>query len=386
MLTVLQVAPELETGGVERTTVDVASALVRAGGRALVASAGGRLEKELSDVGGELIRLPMASKAPWQIWRNTHALMKVCKDEGVSLIHARSRAPAWSALWAARELGLPFVTTYHGIYNGRTHLKRFYNGVMARGDRIIANSQYTADHIKAMHQTPKEKIAVIPRGTDMERFTRVAVSQTRRDALLKSWGIELVNGPILLLVGRLTRWKGQLDLLNALALLSERKELGDVQVVLAGDAQGRADYLAELRSAISQAELEDIVHIVGHVVDTPAAYSISSLCISASNEPEAFGRVAVEAQAMGVPVIATDIGGARETVVTEPGEARTGWRVPPADPDAMADALKHALSLTERERTDMSDRAVQHARAHFDLDLMCARTLAVYQDLLESVR
>lgn len=379
MLTVLQVVPELDAGGVERTTLDIAGAIAAAGGRALVASAGGRLEPDLALAGGTLVRLPLATKNPLRMRANAYALKALARDENVSLIHARSRAPAWSALMAARSLGLPFVTTYHGIYNGRTAPKRFYNGVMARGDIVIANSRYTADHVARMHGVAADRIAVIPRGMDLDRFSPGAVSPARKADLLAAWGLQAGTGPLLLLPGRLTRWKGQADFIRALTVLKARGRLEGVRAVLAGDAQGRDAYVAELKGLIAAGGLTGQVHIVGHVVDMPAALALSAVAVSASIEPEAFGRVATEAQAMGVPVIATDLGAARETVITEPDTARTGWRVPPGDAEAMADALEAALHLSAAERRALTGRALAHARAEYDVKVMCARTLAVYE-------
>ncbi|MDP8916175.1 MAG: glycosyltransferase, partial [Pseudomonadota bacterium] len=214
--TVLQVIPALETGGAEQTTLDVAAAVVRAGGRALVASEGGRMEPRLAEAGGRLIRLPLSSKSPLTMAGNARRLAAVIRREGVSLVHARSRAPAFSALRAARAAGVPFVATYHGVYSARTPLKRWWNAVMTRGDLVIANSEYTRDHVLAEHQLDPARIVTIPRGVDLERFDPDRVAPERVRALCQAWDLGAEDpGPKLLLAGRLSRWKGQTLMIEA---------------------------------------------------------------------------------------------------------------------------------------------------------------------------
>ncbi|MYZ50214.1 glycosyltransferase family 4 protein, partial [Propylenella binzhouense] len=328
--TVLQVIPALDTGGAERTTIDVAAGLVRRGDRALVASAGGRLESELAAIGGELVRLPLASKSPAEIVRNAGRIAHELGRLEVDLVHARSRAPAWSALLACRRRAVPFVTTYHGIYAERGPLKRLYNSVMARGDRVIANSRYTAEIVAARYGTPFKRIAIIPRGADLARFAPEAVTADRRRALREAWGLS--GGETLVLnVARLTAWKGQSVLVEA-ASLPPLSEIPDLVVVLAGDDQGRAGYRKAIEGEIAARRLARRVRAVGHVDDVPAALSLADVAVVASTAPEAFGRAAVEAEAMGVPVVVTALGAVRETVLAPPEVApgrRTGWHVPP---------------------------------------------------------
>ena len=240
VLTVLQVIPALDTGGAERTTIDIAAALAARGDRALVASEGGRLEAELAAAGGVLVRMPVGSKNPASILSNALRLARLIRDEKIDIVHARSRAPAWSARLACRLTRTPFVTTFHGIYGETNAVKRLYNSVMAAGDVVIANSDFTARLIRERYATPAERIVVIPRGIDLVRFDPAAVDSRRREALRQTWAI----GPgerVILHLARLTAWKGQRVLIEALSLapLAGRH---DVVVVLAGDAQGRDDY------------------------------------------------------------------------------------------------------------------------------------------------
>jgi glycosyltransferase involved in cell wall biosynthesis len=373
---ILQIVPQLDAGGAERSTIDMAKAIAEAAFRSLVASEGGRLEPQLAAAGGELIRLPMNAKAPHTLLANGLRLAELVRRENVQLVHARSRAPAWSALMAARLAKVPLVTTYHGIYNASNALKRFYNSVMVRGDRVIANSQWTADHIVREHGVARNLIRVIPRGVVLMEFDTARVDPKRTESMRRQWG----TGPadfVVLLPGRLTRWKGQLVLLAALAQMPPGS-LHNVRAVLMGDAQGRDAYVQELRAAIAAANLDKVALIVGHATDMPAAYLASDVVVSASIEPEAFGRVAAEAGAMARPMIATDHGGARETIL--PGVS--GQLVRPRDAAALAKAIGAVMEMSPSARAEMGEEARIYIRAHFSRDRMCAETLAVYRELL----
>ncbi|MBE7200408.1 MAG: glycosyltransferase family 4 protein [Parafilimonas terrae] len=385
---ILQIIPELEAGGAERTTVDVAGALAAVGARALVATEGGRLIGELQAKGGHWLRFPAAAKNPAVMAVNVLRLMMLCRREGVQIIHARSRAPAWVALGAARRLGLPFVTTYHGSYSGRTSVKVLYNSVMARGDVVIANSRYTADLIRRMHpEQAGDRVRVIHRGTDLAVFNPVAVGAGRVEALRRAWKVA-PHERVILLAARLTAWKGHRVLIEAAAQMRDQG-IRDVAIVLAGDAQGRAAYERELDALIAARNLGAVVRRVGHCTDMPAAFRAASVVAVPSIEPEAFGRSAVEAQALGTPVVVSDLGAVPETVLAAPDVPpglRTGWRVPPGDVPALAAALTEALALGASARDAMARRARTHVEAHFSLDRMAGDTLAVYAGLLGGTR
>lgn len=371
-LTVLQVVPRLDTGGVERGTVDVAAAVVAAGGRALVVSAGGRMEVELKRAGAEHVAMPVDRKSPGRILRNAGRLAGLIRREKVDIVHARSRAPAWSARAAARRAGVPFVTTFHGIYGTGFPLKKAWNRIMTAGDRTIAVSDYVAGHIRQRYRVPAGRIAVIHRGVDLDLFDVRAVSEARIVQLAEAW--HLPDGAqVAMLPGRFTRLKGHAVLIDALALMQRK---GAVALLIGADA-GRPGYRDEMLKRVQRRGLEGAVRFVGHCNDMPAAYMLADVVVSASTQPEAFGRIAAEAQAMGRPAIATDHGGARETVI--PGE--TGWLVPPGDAAALARALDAALSLTGAERARMAEAAVANVRRNFSKQAMTARTLALYAEL-----
>ena len=383
-LTILQVIPRLDEGGAERTTVEIAEALVKAGARALVASAGGRLEAALREAGGELFRLPVASKNPATIWANAGRIAALARKENVTLIHARSRAPAWSAYWAARRLKLPFVTTYHGAYAEAGPVKRWYNSVMAKGDRVIANSEFTAGLIRSRYGVPADRLAIIYRGIDPEKFDPSAISPERKAALRARWG--LTEGDrVVLMVARLSELKGQRVVIEAVRQLHARGELKGVVVVLAGGGGGKSDYAEQLRAAVTQAGLDSVVRLPGPLDDVPAGFALAELGLCASIEPEGFGRTSVEAAAMGCPVIVSDIGGLTETIVSAPAPDFTGWRVPPGDAAALAAALGAALQLPDQERRTIGARGRLRALARFRADDLKRQTLAVYAELTEGL-
>lgn len=382
--TILQIIPELEAGGAERTAVDIAKGLTDVGARALVATEGGRLVAELQAKGGVWLPFPAASKNPIAMALNIRKLVLLCRQEGVELIHARSRAPAWVALGAAKLLKLPFVTTYHGSYNSRSAVKTLYNSVMARGDIVIANSAYTAELILSKHPMARDRIRVVNRGTNFSAFAPAAVGADRVQALRKAWGVE-PHQRIVLLPGRLTGWKGQRVLIEAARLMRDGGD-GETAFILAGDAQGRDGYVRELDQLIAKAGLEGRVRRVGHCTDMPAAMLSAAVVAVPSTEPEAFGRVAVEAQAMGTPVVVSDLGAVPETVLAPPQVApgeRTGWRIPPDDPAALATGLAEALALRPSARDALARRAREHVERHFSLEAMVSETLDVYCALLE---
>jgi glycosyltransferase involved in cell wall biosynthesis len=369
--TVLQVLPRLVSGGVERGTVDLAAALVGRGWRSLVTSEGGPMVRELDRAGARHVVLPLASKNPLVMRANVARLAALIAREGVDIVHARSRAPAWSAVAAARRAGAHFVTTFHNAYGAGSRLKRRYNAVMAQGERIIAISGFVARYAIDTYGVPPARIAIVHRGVDVARFDPARTSPDRIIHLAGEWG--LPDGvPVVMLPGRLARWKGHQVLFDALRRLDRRA----LHCLIVGDGSPR--YRRELETEVKRRPLPCSVGIVGECRDMAAAYMLADVVVSASTEPEGFGRVIVEAQAMGRPVIATAHGGALETVV--PGE--TGWLVRPGDAGALAAALAAALDLDPDARRDLARRAMAHVRAHFTVADMTGRTIALYEELL----
>jgi len=286
-------------------------------------------------------------------------------------VHARSRAPAWSALAASRRTGRHFVTTFHNAYGAKSWLKRRYNRVMAEGERVIAISEFVGRHVGEIYGVPADRLRIVARGVDIARFDPDRTSHERVIALARQWG--LPDGvPVVMLPGRISRWKGHGVLLEALRQLGR----STLHCVIVGGGSER--YRRELTAAIRRRPLPCSVSVLEECRDMAAAYMLADVVVSASTEPEGFGRVIVEAQAMGRPVIASAHGGAAETVL--PGE--TGWLVPPGDATALARALAEALDLEASQRMILAERAIAHVREEFSTSRMTERTIAVYEELL----
>ena len=370
---VLQILPRLVAGGAERGAIDVAVALAEAGGTSLVVSQGGPMEYELQRAGIAHLTLPLASKNPLVMYRNVGRLVRLIQAHDVDIVHARSRAPAWSAAAAVKRTGRHFVTTFHGAYTARGLLKRRYNGIMVKGERVIANSEFIARHIRETYKVDPARVRLIRRGVDLERFHPERASAERVIQLANRW--RLPDGvPVVMLPGRLTRWKGHALLIEALTRLRDLELLG----VIVGSDRGRGAYRAELERRIARHGLASRVFLPGHCDDMPAAYMLADVVVSASIYPEAFGRVISEAQAMGCPVVASDHGGAREQVLGN----RTAFLFPPGDAAVLADKIREALALDAPAREHLAAEARAHIEANFDKKHMCAATLALYREIL----
>jgi len=374
---VLQVLPSLQTGGAERGCVDIAVAVLEAGGTALVVSSGGDMVRDLDRAGARHFKMPVHSKNPVRIWLNSRRLIKIIREFDVQIVHARSRAPAWSCRAACLKTGAHFITTFHGTYNINSRLKRRYNAIMTKGERVIAISRFIADHIKTEYKIDPARLRIIHRGIDIEQLEPAAVPAARIVSLAEKWRLP-DDIPVILMPGRLTRWKGQSVLIEALAALKELK----VRCLFVGDDQGRTGYRQELMYLVKNRGLESTVHFVGHCNDMAAAYMLADVVVSASTDPEGFGRVMAEGQALGKPVIAADHGASSELII----HGETGWLVPPGDPLALAAALKKVLALNTNQREDLAEKAILNIREKFSRSQMCASTLDVYEEILsESV-
>ena len=375
----LQVVPELNAGGVERTALDVSRAVVERGGTSLIVSAGGRLEDELATQGGELIRLPVQSKNPLTIAANLFRLRKLIDQRKVSLVHVRSRAPALSAIPAARLAGVPALTTYHGVYNARSAAKRWYNGVMTRGRHVIANSDFTRRHVLETYGLDPRLVTAVARGTDLTRFDPEAVSAERVAAARAFFGL----GPtetrtVFLLAGRLTRWKGQLLAVEAARRLKETGR-ADFLLIMVGDDQGRIAYRAEIERALAAANLDECAAVAGHFTDMPAAWMAADVGLVPSLDPEAFGRTAVEPQLMGRPVVVSAHGAPVDTVIDD----ETGWLFRPGDAEDLARRMAQALDAGTARRQAMGQTGMARARELYSIQAMLDGTFGVYAQVLE---
>lgn len=385
MPTILQIIPNLDSGGAERTTVEMTRAIVADGGRALVATRGGRLAAAVEAAGGRIIRLPVHAKDPLTMIANGVRLARLVRMERVDLIDVRSRAPAWSALLARSLTDVAVIATYHGAYSGRNPLKRLYNSGMVRGDLVIANSEFTAASIRKQYSIRADRLAVIPRGADLEAFDPAMVSQARIEATAKAWGAAArrsAQSLLVLLPARLTRWKGHRETVAAIAEAAGRlrsRQRIDLQVVFAGDRGRRADFPVELERDIERRGVGTMVKTVGHCADMPAAYALADMVLCPSTEPEAFGRVAVEAAAMERCAIGSDHGGQRETIV----DGETGFLVAPGDVAGLTDAIVQVAEMGPAGRRRMGEAARRRVAARYSMDAMCGATLAAYRRVLD---
>jgi glycosyltransferase involved in cell wall biosynthesis len=370
---ILQLLPALEGGGVERETVDIAHAIARAGFTALVVSSGGKMVAELEAGGARHITLPIHSKNPSHILENGERLAQLIAEQGVSLVHARSRAPAWAGYLACKRTGTPFVTTFHGTYSVANPFIRQYNSVMARGARVIAVSDFIADHIREHYPIAPGQLTTIHRGIDLEQYDPARVDAARVAALRARWEVPAGVRSVML-PGRLTWLKGQYVLIQALAQLAD---LG-VLCLLVGAEYGGTHYTQNLMRQAQRRGVEARVRFTGECADMPAAYALCDAVVSASVAPEAFGRVLAEAFALGKPVISTDHGGGKEIVET----CQAGWLVRVRDPEALAMGIRQALDLSPAALGVLGARASATARRCYDMREMCGKTLNVYRELL----
>jgi glycosyltransferase involved in cell wall biosynthesis len=372
--TILQVLPALESGGVERGTIEMVQAIVAGGGRALVASAGGRMVVQVERAGGQHIGMPLMTKDPLNIWINARKLARLIRAESVDLVHARSRGPGWSAWMAARRTQIPFVTTWHGIYGEDFPGKRAYNSVMARGDRVIAASRTIASRVAATYGVDSARLRVIARGVDTQIFNPDAVNGDRVHRLAQAWRLP-TEARVVMLPARLTRWKGAEALIDAAGLLARPH----VYWVLVGDVRGNGRFTSHLLRRAKRRRVVDNLRMLGHCDDMPAALLLADVVVNTSLKPEPFGRSVIEAQAMGCPVVAFNHGGAAETVIDQ----KTGFLVPPKDTVALATAIAHALDMPEDELAWLGWRAREAIEAGYTVTAMQQATLRVYAEVLQ---
>lgn len=370
-LTVMQLLPELNSGGIERGTLELGHHLVDHGHTSIVVSGGGRLVAQLEKEGSHHLRMPIGSKSPLalgHIW----PLRQEMKKRRVHVLHLRSRMPAWIGYLALKSLPRKYrpllVTTFHGFYSINS-----YSAIMTKGDGVIAISEDIQQHIAEKYNR-RRNVRLIFRGVDVEAFDPVKISRGRMDSLVQAWKID-TGIPLVMLPGRLTRWKGQEIFLKSLLLVKNT----NFQALIVGDTQDNPGYTSELQNFIEQNNLADRVRLVGHCHDMPAAFLLADIVLSTSStQPEAFGRTTIEAMAMGKPVIATAHGGSLETVVS----GITGWLVKPADPGELAVAIQEALAMKQEQLKERGENGRRRVAANFTTEAMCEQTLAFYYELL----
>jgi len=379
---VLQVIPRLGYGGAETGCYDLAHFLPEQNCKSYIATSGGELLKYIKKDKVKVFRLPVHSKNPILILINIFFIISIILFYNINIVHARSRAPAWSCLIATKITRRKFVTTFHGTYNYTNKIKKFYNSVMVMSNLVIAGSNFIFSHISENYGNfflnTKRKLLVVFRGINTSYFHSKKISHTKIEKFSKANNIDR-NNFIILLPGRLTHWKGQKLFIEAIKILTEKNDIQSFEAVILGSEQGRNVYKKQLLGLVQQHRLGKIIKFIDHCDEMPIAYRVANLVCSCSIEPEAFGRVSVEAQSMEIPVVASDIGGSTETIVKD----KTGFLFKSGDPNALADAIFMVMQKDYNSLKSIGFEGRKNVMKKFDVDKMCQTTFTEYKKLIE---
>jgi len=381
-INVLQVIPKLGYGGAETGCYDIAHFLSENECGSFLATSGGELLKFVKKDKVKLIRLPVHSKNPILVLFNTLVLIIYIFLFKINIIHARSRAPAWSCYFASIITRRVFVTTFHGTYNFNSNLKKFYNSIMLRAKLTIAGSNFIFDHINGNYSeylNKEKKLRVIFRGINVDYFNSKNISILKQEKLKQEWGLSSNNFTILL-PGRLTYWKGQEKFIEALNILIEDFNITNFQAIILGSDQGRKVYSKKLINLVQRYNLNKKIKFIQHCNEMPLAYSLADVVVSASIEPEAFGRVSVEAQSMGKPIVASNIGGSKETIINK----KTGFLYKHDDPRELAKILNTVIQLSQEELKFIGNEGRKNITKKFDVETMCQSNLKEYKRLIKN--
>jgi glycosyltransferase involved in cell wall biosynthesis len=379
-LKVLQVIPKLGYGGAETGCYDLAHYLPENNCSSYIVTSGGELLKFIDRKKVKVIKLPVHSKNPFLMLFNSIALIFIILLNNISIVHARSRAPAWSCLFATKITRRKFVTTFHGTYNFKNSIKKFYNSVMVRSDLIIAGSNFIFSHINQNYPKYldlKKKFLVIFRGINVDYFDSSTTLDSEENRLISDWEIDK-NKKMILMPGRLTAWKGQETFIEALNLVNKELGYDSFNAVILGSDQGRDIYTKKIKRLAEQYRLTSQLKFIEHCKNMPLAYKISDIVVSASVEPEAFGRVAVEAQSMEKPIIASDIGGSNETIT----DNVTGFLFQSGNAEALSKKIVEALQLDESRLKSIGIEGRKNIIKKFNVEKMCFSTYSEYKKLL----
>ena len=381
-LNVLQVIPKLGYGGAETGCYDIAHYLAENECGSFIATSGGELLKFVKKDKVKIIRLPVHSKNPVLIIFNALVLAIYIIFYKINIVHARSRAPAWTSYIASFLTNRVFVTTFHGTYNFKSNLKKFYNSIMLRANLTIAGSNFIFRHINenySQYLHKEKKLRVIFRGINVDYYNSKNISILKREKLKQEWNLSS-NQFTILLPGRLTYWKGQEKFIESLNILIEDYNIANFQAIILGSDQGRKVYKKKLINLVERYNLNNKVKFIQHCKEMPLAYSLADVIVSASVEPEAFGRVAVEAQSMGKPIVATDIGGSKETIINK----KSGFLYKHDDPRELAKMLNTVIQLSQDELKLMGNEGRKNITKKFDVETMCESNLKEYKKLIKN--
>ena len=381
-INVLQVIPKLGYGGAETGCYDIAHYLAEQNWGSFIATSGGELLKFVKKNKVGVFKIPVHSKNPILIILNILFLSIIIIFKKINIVHARSRAPAWSCYFACLLTNTIFVTTFHGTYNFKNKFKKFYNSIMLKSQLTIAGSNFIFSHVNEHYNeylNKKKKLRVIFRGINIDYFNQKNISILKQEKLKKEWGLD-TNKFTILMPGRLTTWKGQEKFIEALNILIEDYSITNFQAILLGSDQGRKVYSKKLYSLVERYSLTKKVKFINHCNEMPLAYSLADVVVSASVEPEAFGRVAVESQSMGKPIIASNIGGSKETVLNR----KSGYLYKHDDPRELAKNLNTVIQLNQEELKLMGNEGRKNVTKKFDVEIMCESNLREYKKLLKN--
>ncbi len=377
---VLQVIPKLGYGGAETGCYDLAHYLSEQGCSSFIVTSGGALIKYINKKKVKLIRLPVKSKNPVLILINSLILSIIILIFNINIVHARSRAPAWSCFIATKITGRKFVTTFHGTYNFKNSIKKYYNSVMLKSDLIIAGSNFIFSHIKEKYSTylnSKKKLLCIFRGINVDYFYQKKIKSSDETKLIKKWNLNK-DKKIILLPGRLTYWKGQEMFIESLSILKKKNPENNFTAIILGSDQGRKIYKKKLERLVEQHRLVNEVLFIENFEIMPIAYKISDIVVSSSIEPEAFGRIAVEAQSMEKPIIASNIGGSIETII----DNKTGFLFEAGNPNKLSEKIAEVLNLSDVTLNGMGAEGRKNVIKKFNVEKMCFSTYSEYKKLL----
>ena len=377
---VLQVIPKLGYGGAETGCYDLAHYLAEKDCSSFIATSGGKLLKFVKKNKVKILRLPVHSKNPFLIILNAIILSIFILINNINIVHARSRAPAWSCYLACAITRRNFITTFHGTYNFKNNLKKFYNSIMLRSKLTIAGSNFIFNHINENYNeylNRKKKLRVIFRGINIDYYNQKNISILKKEKIKKEW--ELISNKFTILMpGRLTYWKGQEKLIEALNILIEDYNNSNFQAVILGSDQGRKVYTKKLINLVERYGLSKKIKFINHCSEMPLAYSLADVVVSASIEPEAFGRVSVESQAMGKPIVASNLGGSKETILN----GKSGFLYKHDDARELAKALNKVIELDQDALNSIGNEGRKNITKKFDVEAMCDSTLREYKKLL----
>ena len=379
---VLQVIPRLGYGGAETGCYDLAHFLYEQGYKSYIATSGGELLKFVNKKKVKILKLPVQTKNPILILFNAIIISLIIIFYNINIVHARSRAPAWSCFFATKFTFRKFVTTFHGTYNFSNKIKKFYNSIMVRSDLVIAGSNfifsYINEHYGNFFLKKKRKLLVIFRGINTNYFNPQKILPIKMDKFSEQHNIDR-NKFIILLPGRLTYWKGQKIFIETMKLLSEKNDIPLFEAIILGSEQGRNVYKKRLMDLVQQHRLNRIIRFIDRCEEMPVAYGIANLVCSCSFEPEAFGRVAVESQSMQIPIIASDIGGSKETIIN----GKTGYLFKNNDPIDLANSIVMVMQKDYNSIKSIGFEGRKNVLKKFDVDKMCQSTFTEYKKLIE---